>query len=87
MARSGVLDAHHLLSDADAAEMLVATGLFDTPHGRSLDRAGIADCLRRVAWLADALPEVTEIDVNPLVVRGNGCEALDVRVRVVGAGG
>ncbi|SHN88371.1 Acyl-CoA synthetase (NDP forming) [Geodermatophilus obscurus] len=75
------------LTDADAAEMLAATGLFDTPHGRSLDRAGIADCLRRVAWLADALPEVAEVDVNPLVVGTRRCTALDVRVRVGAAGG
>jgi hypothetical protein len=70
------------LTDVDAAEMLAATSLFDTSHGRSLDRAGIADCLRRVAWLADVLPEVAEVDVNPLVVGAGRCTALDVRVRV-----
>jgi hypothetical protein len=75
------------LADADAAEMLAATGLFDTPHGRSLDPAGIADCLRRVAWLADVLPEVTEVDVNPLAVTAGRCTALDVRVRVGTADG
>ena len=70
------------LTDAEAAEMLAGTGLFDTAHGWSLDRAGVVDCLRRVAWLADALPEVAEIDVNPLVVGAGRCTALDVRARV-----
>jgi acyl-CoA synthetase (NDP forming)/GNAT superfamily N-acetyltransferase len=70
------------LSDADAEEALAATGLFATGHGRALDRAGVADCLRRVAWLADAVPEVAEIEVNPLVVDARRCAALDVRARV-----
>jgi hypothetical protein len=48
--------------------MIAGSALFTTRHGRTLDRAGIADCVRRVGWLADALPEVAEIDVNPLVV-------------------
>lgn len=56
--------------------------LFGTEHGRSLDRAGIGDCVRRVGWLADALPEVMEIDVNPLGVAPGGVVALDVRIRV-----
>ncbi|SFE86790.1 GNAT family N-acetyltransferase [Blastococcus tunisiensis] len=69
-------------TDADVDDMLVATELFGTGHGRSLDLAGIRDCVRRVAWLADALPEIVEIDVNPLVVTPESSVALDVRVRV-----
>jgi hypothetical protein len=70
------------LGEADAEEVLAATGLFATGHGRALDQAGVADCLRRVAWLADAVPEVAEIEVNPLVVDARRCAALDVRARV-----
>ena len=70
------------LAEADAAEMLDGTGLFGTAHGRRLHRAGIADCLRRVGWLADAVPEVAEIDVNPLVVTEQAVVALDVRIRL-----
>jgi hypothetical protein len=69
-------------SDADVEEMLAGTELFGTGHGRSLDRAGISDCVRRVGWLADALPEVAEIDVNPLVVTAESAVALDVRIRI-----
>ena len=70
------------LTDADADDMIAGTGLFDTAHGRRLDRAGVADCLRRVAWLVDVVGEIAELDVNPLVVTEGTAVALDVRVRV-----
>ncbi|MGY1616217.1 GNAT family N-acetyltransferase [Geodermatophilus sp. SYSU D00691] len=63
-------------------EMIDGTGLFATAHGARLDRLGVADCVRRVGWLADVLPEVLEIDVNPLLVSAARAAALDVRVRV-----
>lgn len=74
------------LCPADVEEMLLATELFDTGRGRRLDTTGVADCVLRVGWLADALPEIAEFEVNPLVLTEAGCHALDVRVRVVPAG-
>ena len=62
--------------------MLAATGLFATAHGRALDHGGVSDCLYRVGWLADAVPEIAEIDVNPLVITGDRSLALDVRIRI-----
>jgi len=47
---------------------------------RSVD--AVRDFVRRVGWLADALPEVAEIDVNPLVVGSDAALAVDVRVRI-----
>src|SRR3978361_637838 len=38
------------VSEADADQMPAATGLVGTSHGRALDRSGIVDCVRRVAW-------------------------------------
>jgi acyl-CoA synthetase (NDP forming)/GNAT superfamily N-acetyltransferase len=73
------------VSESDADEMLDRTGLFDTVHGRALDRDGVVDCLRRVGWLADALPDITEIEVNPLTVTRTRAAAIDVRVRVAPA--
>ena len=69
-------------TDVDVAEMMAATGLFATAHGRGLDRRGVRDCVRRVGWLADAVPEIMEIDVNPLVVGPDRSRALDVRIRI-----
>ena len=70
------------LATGDADEMIARTGLFDTPHGRRLTRAGVSDCLRRVGWLVDVLPEIAELDLNPLVVTERTAVALDVRIRV-----
>lgn len=75
------------LSDADVADLLSGTGLLATGHGRLLHRAGIEDCVRRVSWLADSLPELAEFEVNPLVVSDAHAQALDVRVRVQPAPG
>ena len=69
-------------SDVDVAEMLAATGLFATTHGQGLDHQGVSDCLFRVGWLADAVPEIAEIDVNPLMVTAEHSLALDVRIRI-----
>lgn len=70
------------VSEADAEEMLAGTGLFATAHGTALDRRGVVDCVRRIGWLADALPEIAELEVNPLVVTARRTVALDVRVRI-----
>jgi acyl-CoA synthetase (NDP forming) len=69
-------------TEAEVGEMLAGTGLFGTEHGRALYRRGVADCVRRVSWLADALPEIAEIEINPLVVTERRAVALDVRARV-----
>jgi succinyl-CoA synthetase beta subunit len=45
----------------------------------------VRDVLLRVAALAEALPEVAELDINPLVVTETGCLAVDARVRVAPA--
>lgn len=70
------------LTDVDLEEMAAATGLFATSHGRSLDRASVAEALQRVSWTVDALPEVTEMEINPLVVTDRTALALDIRIRV-----
>jgi acetate---CoA ligase (ADP-forming) len=48
------------------------------------DRELLADVLARLAALAQAFPEVAELDVNPFLAKppGEGSCALDVRVRV-----
>jgi ATP-grasp domain len=36
----------------------------------------------RVSRLADDLPEITELDLNPVIVGPDGVVAVDVRVKV-----
>lgn len=74
------------LADVDVAEMIAGTGLFGTSHGRTLAAGAVGDCLQRVSWLADALPEIEEIDVNPLIVTAEAAVALDIRVRISPSG-
>jgi acetyl coenzyme A synthetase (ADP forming)-like protein len=46
------------------------------------DRAALADLLHRLSRLAVDLPEVAELDLNPVLAGPDGCVAVDARVRV-----
>jgi acyl-CoA synthetase (NDP forming) len=47
-----------------------------------VDIAALADALLRVSRLADDLPEVSELDLDPVVAREDGVWCVDVRVRI-----
>ena len=73
-------------ADADAEEMInsvraspLLAGRWGTPPA---DTAGLADALLRVSRLADDLPEVSEMDLNPVVARQDSVRCVDVRVRI-----
>jgi acetyltransferase len=44
------------------------------------DSKAIAECIERLSQLSIELPDVAELDVNPLVAFSKGCKALDARV-------
>jgi acyl-CoA synthetase (NDP forming) len=74
------------LTDADAGEMihavraaLLLAGHRGTPPA---DTAALADALLRVSRLADDLPEVSELDLNPVIARQDGVYCVDVRVLI-----
>ncbi len=46
------------------------------------DTKAIAECIERLSQLSIELPDVVELDVNPLVAFQNGCRALDARIIV-----
>jgi acyl-CoA synthetase (NDP forming) len=46
------------------------------------DLATLSDALLRVSRLADDLPEVAELDLNPVIARPDGAFAVDARIRV-----
>jgi acyl-CoA synthetase (NDP forming) len=74
------------LTDADADEMIHAVRAAPLLAGRRgtppADTAALADALLRVSRLADDLPEVSELDLNPVVARPDGVWCVDVRVRI-----
>jgi acetyltransferase len=78
------------IGETDAAEMLdelTGAPLLGAFRGRpARDRRALVSALVHLAAFAAAHPEVAECDVNPLLVldEGQGCVAVDVRVRVTG---
>ena len=78
------------LSDLDASEMIdgvrvsrLLSGYRGQPPG---DRPALIDVIRRIAALAEVLPQIREMDLNPLKVLepGKGAVVVDARVRVGG---
>jgi hypothetical protein len=73
------------LSGRDAGHMVAglrsSKALF-TGDG-ALPTEELVDILTRVSRLAETIPEVAELDLNPVVVRPDGCQVLDARVRLV----
>jgi acetate---CoA ligase (ADP-forming) len=74
------------LSDVDAEE-LVSTGkagrLVGGFRGKpAADAGALADLLHRLSRLAEELPEVGELDLNPVIATPGGCVVVDARVRV-----
>jgi len=70
-------DADAMIRAVRAAPLLFGHG--DTPP---VDTAALADALLRVSRLADDLPEVSELALNPIVARADGIWCVDVRVRI-----
>jgi acetyl coenzyme A synthetase (ADP forming)-like protein len=80
----------HPLTDLDARELLDAIrgkALLDGFRGGPVaDRAAVVDAIARVDRLMGALPEVAELDLNPVVALGpgRGVLAIDARIRLAG---
>ena len=74
------------LTDADADEMIhavrAAPPLFRDRGVPPVDTAALADALLRISRLTDDLPEISELNLDPVVVRQDGVWCVDVRVRI-----
>lgn len=74
------------VTDVDADE-LVRSGkagrLIAGFRGRpAADASIVADVVLRVARLVDDVPEIAELDLNPVLAGPDGCVAVDARIRV-----
>jgi acyl-CoA synthetase (NDP forming) len=74
------------LSDVDAGELLGTGKVAKLVEGwrgaPAADRAALADLLHRLSRLAVDLPEVAELDLNPVLAGPDGCVAVDSRIRI-----
>ena len=74
------------LTEADA-DMLIGSirsaALLRGHHGvPAADVAALRDVLLRVSRLSDDLPEIAELDLNPVIARPDSAVAVDARIRV-----
>jgi acetyl coenzyme A synthetase (ADP forming)-like protein len=74
------------LTDVDAEELVhqgktgrLVAG-FRGAH--AADAAALVDLLHRLSLLAETVPEVAELDLNPVIALPEGCVAVDARARV-----
>jgi hypothetical protein len=74
------------LSDVDAIGMLnslrSSPALFGPAVKNPLPTNAIVDTLLRVGRMAELLPEIAELDLNPLAITDTGCITLDARIRI-----
>jgi len=76
----------HPLNDADADAMLNGLRSMKLLRGfrgaKPCDVAALRSAILRVSALLDICPEIRELDLNPIKVRGSGCVVVDARIRV-----
>jgi len=64
-------------------EEIRASPLLSGARGRDpVDRGAVAETVGRLSQLVTDFPEILELDVNPLVVRPDGVEAVDLRLTI-----
>jgi acetyltransferase len=72
-------DVAELIAESRAGRLLAAH------RGKpAADIEALGDLLSRISALAQAVPEILELDLNPVIVKaaGHGCHIVDARIRV-----
>jgi acetate---CoA ligase (ADP-forming) len=74
------------LTDLDARELVLGGKAGRLVRGfrgaPAADAEALVDLVLRLARLADDVPEVAELDLNPVIARPDGCVAVDARIRL-----
>ncbi len=74
------------LTESDASEMIrslrTSPLLFGFRGAPPVDAAALEDVILRVGLLAERVPEIAELDCNPVVVSATGAIVVDVKVRL-----
>jgi acyl-CoA synthetase (NDP forming)/GNAT superfamily N-acetyltransferase len=75
------------LTDGDAREMIggirAAPLLYGHHGGPAVDVDSLVDILLRISRLADEVPEIAELDLNPVIAQADGAHPVDARIRLV----
>jgi acetyl coenzyme A synthetase (ADP forming)-like protein len=71
------VDANELVREGKAGRLVA--GFRGTP---AADAPALVELLQRLSLLAEDVPEVAELDLNPVIALPDGCVAVDARVRV-----
>jgi acyl-CoA synthetase (NDP forming) len=80
--------AHRIppLTDVDVSDLVrsvrAAPRLFGHRGAAPVDVAALEDVIARVSSLADVLPEVAELELNPVVVSAAGAHVLGATIRL-----
>lgn len=80
------------ITDRDAADMVRSTRGWRLLQGYRghppADVPALEQVLLRLSWLAEGLPELVELDLNPIfaLAPGAGCRIVDARARVAATG-
>lgn len=72
------VDAHEVVRSLKTSPMLM--GYRGAP---AVDVAALEDVVLRVGRLADAIPEIAEMDCNPVIASPRGAAVVDARIRLV----
>jgi acetyl coenzyme A synthetase (ADP forming)-like protein len=73
------------ITDADAADLVLSGKSGRLVRGFRAppsDADALVELVHRLSRLADDLPEVAELDLNPVIGRAEGCAAVDARIRL-----
>jgi acyl-CoA synthetase (NDP forming)/RimJ/RimL family protein N-acetyltransferase len=75
------------LTDVDAHDMIggirAAPLLYGHHGGAAVDLDALADILLRISRLAEEVPEIAELDLNPVIAQADGAHPVDARIRLV----
>jgi acetyl coenzyme A synthetase (ADP forming)-like protein len=70
-------EARAMLADIDGAEVLRGVR-----GGPGVDEGALAELIENVSQLVHDFPEISELDLNPILATGDGATAVDVRILV-----
>jgi acyl-CoA synthetase (NDP forming)/GNAT superfamily N-acetyltransferase len=74
-------DAHDMIRELRSAPLLLGYR-----GAAAADLAAVEDLLQRIGTLADELPEIAELDLNPVIVHPHGLVTVDAKIRIAPVG-